>query len=91
MREGDDFSDDEDTEVVEEVKENPLIMKQRSSGSSGNEDFTGEVEGITQKPMQTEMAPLIKQSTGPKSPHNYKGVNSEEIEHSGSNSSGRKH
>lgn len=91
MREGDDFSDDEDDQVVEEVKENPLVVKQRSSGSSGNEDFTGEVEGITQKPMQTEMAPLIKQSTEPKSPRVYKGMNSEESEHSGSNSSGRKH
>jgi len=51
MREGEDFSDDEDAQELEEVKENPLVVKQRSSGSSGNEDFTGEVEGITQKPM----------------------------------------
>ena len=47
MREGDDFSDEED----EEVKENPIVHMQKSSGSSGNEDCTGEGEGVTQKPM----------------------------------------
>ena len=51
MREGEDFSDDEEAQVFEEVKENPIVQKQRSSGSSGNEDFTGEGEGVTQKPM----------------------------------------
>jgi hypothetical protein len=47
MREGEDFSDDEEAQVFEEVKENPIVQKQRSSGSSGNEDFTGEGEGVT--------------------------------------------
>jgi len=41
--------------------------------------------------MQTEMAPLIKQSSEPKSPRKNQIISSQESEHSGSNSSGRKH
>lgn len=85
VREGQDMDSSEDEEEV--MQENPLVLKQ-SSGSSGNEDFTGEGEGVTQKARQLEMAPLIKQKSY-QSPERM--IQKEDSDHSGSNSSGKRH